>query len=488
MKKKRFLGLILATVCSLGAFSGCASLNEIAPKAYGEWDGNYIYRGNVRSKTTGEDDEYLVESVAWEGVEYAVKDTLDSMYLEDVAYLCLSVGADENAETELKEFNCLVEYDFHAQTSRVVYYGVQSLSPEKILTVHEDYIVLQREGWRQTPYYFKIDLDGNLLEDYEIAYSDCTFLGVHKEYIIKSYNKELFYCTWQDGTLKKMLSLSGMHLNEITMQGNGFLIRTESDTKNGDVYPQGLYYYDLEKGTTATLLNIKDEKTCSVEDGYFVVGEEYLYTYYVKDQLYHDIFEKIGNILSPTWLEFHERNAIRCTLYKIDYDLGRAEEVYRFADEYEEKDFYKFSVKENGEIDFYADWVETGGSCQGNGGVESQTYTLNLNEKTLKKKKKESESVATDETPQGVACGKYIYYTSAQNYGGFMSSMHAYFIWRYDTETKESVCMQFFAEQWHMEQEPAEGEEPIIFRYSQKMWIDYDGFTYKPENFVVKAY
>ena len=57
-----FLGLAITT------FSGCEQVSDFIPEAYGEWDGNYVYRENYRSKTTGEDGEVLVSEVVDEGV------------------------------------------------------------------------------------------------------------------------------------------------------------------------------------------------------------------------------------------------------------------------------------------------------------------------------------------------------------------------------------------------------------------------------------
>lgn len=49
-----FSAFVLAVGC-LSALSGCRP--DYIPDGFGEWDGNYIYKGNVRSKTTGEDGE-----------------------------------------------------------------------------------------------------------------------------------------------------------------------------------------------------------------------------------------------------------------------------------------------------------------------------------------------------------------------------------------------------------------------------------------------
>ena len=62
-----FLGLAITT------FSGCKNVYDYKPESYGEWEGNYIYKGNYRSKTTGEDGEVLVSEVVYEGNTYQVE-------------------------------------------------------------------------------------------------------------------------------------------------------------------------------------------------------------------------------------------------------------------------------------------------------------------------------------------------------------------------------------------------------------------------------
>ena len=64
MKKKMMAVTAgLLACCTLGA--GCQihrSFSSLVPEQYGAWDNYYVYHGNVRSKTTGEDGEYLVST------------------------------------------------------------------------------------------------------------------------------------------------------------------------------------------------------------------------------------------------------------------------------------------------------------------------------------------------------------------------------------------------------------------------------------------
>ena len=90
--KRLWTGLIiLATLCVGCVLAGCDSLYDVAPKEYGAWDGNYIYLGNVRCKTTGEEEERLIERVEKEGVSYEVTHTLDHLFVEEELYLCTQI-------------------------------------------------------------------------------------------------------------------------------------------------------------------------------------------------------------------------------------------------------------------------------------------------------------------------------------------------------------------------------------------------------------
>ena len=72
--------------------AGCyPDLEELVPDAYGGWDDNYVYYGNFRSKTTGEDTEILIKRVDLNGTTYDVTDWTDFECVGDDMYICLSV-------------------------------------------------------------------------------------------------------------------------------------------------------------------------------------------------------------------------------------------------------------------------------------------------------------------------------------------------------------------------------------------------------------
>ena len=65
-------------------------MGDVVPEEYGEWDNNYVYRGNGRSKTTGEDYEQLVNSVEIEGENYTVLACADFEIKGDDVYMILA--------------------------------------------------------------------------------------------------------------------------------------------------------------------------------------------------------------------------------------------------------------------------------------------------------------------------------------------------------------------------------------------------------------
>ena len=73
--KKRALFLILLLILSLLPACDCVTgLEDLIPAldSYAEWDGNYMYRGNVRVKTTGEDVEFLLPEITYENKTYTI--------------------------------------------------------------------------------------------------------------------------------------------------------------------------------------------------------------------------------------------------------------------------------------------------------------------------------------------------------------------------------------------------------------------------------
>ena len=105
MKKRKYFLLCLLLVCVV--FSACrcgvTPIEEMLPalSEYAEWDGNYMYRGNVRVKTTGEDAELLVPEISYHGTTYTLGETStdkDYRFIDDNTILLLALATQKQED------------------------------------------------------------------------------------------------------------------------------------------------------------------------------------------------------------------------------------------------------------------------------------------------------------------------------------------------------------------------------------------------------
>ena len=104
MKKSLiFLLLILS-------LSGCLKTEDIIPSEdYGTWDGNYIYYDNYRSKTTGEDEELLFETIQYDDLKYQIESFCDIKFHNNHIYYLANGFNPEN--NELTYFIIIYSFD-----------------------------------------------------------------------------------------------------------------------------------------------------------------------------------------------------------------------------------------------------------------------------------------------------------------------------------------------------------------------------------------
>ena len=149
--KNKIWTSVLAICMSLGVFSACGQdMEDIIPQTYGAWENHYIYRGNGRCKTTGEDYEKLVESVIIDDSYCRVYSCEDFEILGDDLYMILSCDKPRNSQSFYSEMYCFVRYDIKDKTQTVVFTDsnvrIGELDyfyrPYEIEAIYEDCIVL----------------------------------------------------------------------------------------------------------------------------------------------------------------------------------------------------------------------------------------------------------------------------------------------------------------------------------------------------------
>ena len=130
---KRVLTIALTALFAFAALcvSACQTMEDVIPETYGEWEQNYLYRGNGRTKTTGEDYEKLVETVEIDGASYNAIYCLDSKIHGDDMYMllvCQKGGEDLTVryytgggwKYRLDVVHCLVSYNIKDKTQKLL--------------------------------------------------------------------------------------------------------------------------------------------------------------------------------------------------------------------------------------------------------------------------------------------------------------------------------------------------------------------------------
>ena len=186
MRKNKVLkgGFVSAAVALAMAVAlvGCTPMSEVVPEKYGEWEGYYVYRGNVRSKTTGEEDVYLVETLEKDGVIYSVTATNDYLYQEDDIWLCLEIAPQNEIAGKTPYTSCLVRYDMENWQATPIYYGYE-FDADNVHLVKEDVIVLSREGKQEV--FYTVDYYGNIVEENAWRYGEYEYFA-DRAYAVKT--------------------------------------------------------------------------------------------------------------------------------------------------------------------------------------------------------------------------------------------------------------------------------------------------------------
>lgn len=476
-KRMKVFVVALAAVCALGTFTACDDFSDFVPNEYGAWDGNYVYLGNVKGKTTGEDPETLVSSVVIEEKTYTVEHCADYAFVGETLYLALVIS-----DEALREKTCLVRYDLEMETSTLVYIQQETYTGaitgeevlvydvEEIVKVLSDGIILQsnKQGW------YKIDMTGSIRD------GDCNELREFERagatYLYKWENSVLFYRTWENETLNVAYDGTGSeavsHQSTYVEKENckGFLLETY-DTNN---FWNGLYFFDLLTGSLTAL----DTSAC---------GENMLWIYNAADYEYfvaYD-FEWVTYTVREGLFSMREATTTQpknCVLWHIVYNENEIslEKAYAFD---EDKDFLDIQAIYGDTLYVEAEWYALASGCDG-GGHKRAYYHIDMQrgvekritDKTLEKGANEGEEALARET--GVSCGGYTYYIRTQMYiPPFGAPNYAYSFSRFDGRNTE--IMQIWAS-------GSQEDE----NYCEEMWrqveSEYGYYTPIEYEFVVK--
>lgn len=487
----------LAAFVLVGCFAGC-SFSDLVPEEFGAWENNYIYRGNVRSKTTGEDWSYLVTEVTEGDKAYEVVSCNDHAISGDDIYMCLSL--DDKATAEVESVGGIVRYNVREKTQENVSVGLcvvrfetdgeqceettWSYEPYHIEKLFESELLLygQRteENGASESLYYRVDLEGKLTEERSYDYSDCTRVGEDHYMQIRTDENgavSLYYLTWGMTEPAYVCSLEGVTKTEfVDKEGaQGFLLTSEytDETDKEKRACKKVEFVGLSGGKTEIYDGLKNAFTwCAYpENEYFLTAESKQITYMHKDSFFGKATEQ------TRWVWQN------CVLHKVDYaESGvTVETVYTFESD---KEVTLFGVKE-GKIYLNTRWYENARGCSG-GGAKGASYTLDLDSKKLKRvsvgysveaMQYSADMIDYRARQEGVVYGNYVYYINKETYGPLLDKKStAYFLERYDQEKKKTETMQIWSSNTY---------QPEGAKFCEQMWKHNGG---ELSDFIVRNY
>lgn len=492
--KKTSLAWIATISAALLAFAGC-DFSHYVPEEFGTWENNYIYRGNVRSKTTGEDWQYLVNEVSAESGNYSVLSCEDYAILGDDIYLCLRL--DDKATAESENLSSIIQYDVKDKTQTTIIVdsisvsgdwggqsGVWTYEPYSIERAFEDRLIVYGRrmfkvdgaDFQSDSVYYTIDLNGNFIS--AEVFSPNEYAKVSDDYFTTVKTDEngvtsLYYITWGMTEEEYVCALEGITKREFVDKGDvkGFLFTKEykDESDKAPVDCMKLSFFDITNNEEVELYD--GEKYGFTWNGlpsyeYFVTSERKQITYTAKN----DFFESAKEVSQEVWQN--------CVLYKVEYAKSgvTVNKLYTFE---EDKSIGLLGVKE-GKLHVGVTWYENARGCSG-GGSKNATYALDISSKVFEKVSARealnySDFNAYYARMNGAKCGNYTYYLDKQAYGISLNDYqnYAYMLQRYDGEKTET--MQIWS---------TSSVQPEEAKFCQQMW-KYNGGDIN--DFIVRNY
>lgn len=496
---KRVTAVLTAAMCIVGggiAMTACGGFEDVTPPSYGSWENNYVYRGNIRSRTTGDDWSYLVTKVEIGEKDYEVVGCSDYEIVDDDLYMCLGVASSSE---DGEETTCLVKYSTLYKTQELIYAeGELPVSDASVIDAEEG----SEEGAEEDVvrygacYVERIDENGILLSDGSVWYA-IDFQGnivdknvgdysayqrVSDKYMIEERTDgsgRYLYCTSFDWAAPVQVAKLGgtssaterCSYEYVEKNGaEGFLIETYNAHKENVL--TRLEFFDL-KTSEKTLL------TTGTTDSLFrwieTPEKEYFLTYRAGTVTYKQRAERFGSTKDYT-----ANVNLDCVLHQIEYSAAGA--TLKTAYEFEsKKDFSAIAGIANGKAYGFGYWYESAVGCAGGGGSKSEHYALDLATKEMTEitsaqyADKDEYCADFNDRQSGIVCSPYVYYIQEVA----LSNGNAYRLKRYNETNGATAVMQLWM------QGQSQGQN---VKFCEAMWFSNGGSNLDSlSKFIVRA-
>ena len=393
----------------------------------GEWEGNYIYYGERRMKTTGGEYEGLLENVEKDGekIDYRIIDgerreggveVISYYYDGDDAYYCVVYGAEQN---------CIIKYNIFTKEYKIIYYTEERSEFAIVIRIFRDNLMVVASGYYVESGYFILDHDGNVLQRIANGYKDYLYLD---DYIVNFAGTKIEYRTWSDENFKTIADGFSKNATDIELYNNRFYITSRYVGANA---VDSFYIYDISTGRLVTVFESQGG-TSAKWIGLLGNRTDYYMTYNLIGIEYRakgtTSTKPDGTTETPL---LRSTLAVNCILYKINDDLSSTK-LFVFD---EKKDFSAATFF-YGCLNFRVRSVQD----DKNKYMKNESFYLDLQTLKIKRgertlSRKEKNALPPKPLNEQFICGNYYYFMS--------ESRHYFYLHRRDLETKKEQIMHY---------------------------------------------
>jgi len=478
---------LIISILLIFVLSSCRYIYEVIPKEYASWDNNYIYLGNGRSKTTGEDYEELVSEIVIDDITYSTYECLDYIIKDDDIYMILTVVDWSYFEGKTiiqisdASFNILLKYNIKNNTVDLIYNEKTPIvistiwdlhyCPIELMELYENIIVIKSDAYsiyyneediektmpsnkvEDKTYLISIDYSGNVLGEYGY---DTNYKKLKNGYIVVDYNGYGLYYR-KDFISEKITIVENTYYLPVD---EAFYIKNENTeglsyicNRNGGPY---LEYYSFNLNKIVDSIKLSD---CFITFN----NNEYINEYELTKYSYLTLPK-----LERKTVTVYNNNY----LYKLGYSDEKIEKelIYTF----ENNSTTSISFINNQYLYYYLK-IYSGPSCENVFGGRRDEYKLHdfISNKTKKidsddRNEVEEELTISKNYCDISECGNYQYFIFKDYIKeGYMSSEgDVYYLKRYDKETGKIEIMQFWISNYYNPHETTQ-------RFCVEMFDDY---------------
>ena len=456
--------LVLVVFVLTGCMRGYEDL-VVEESELGSWEGNYIYQGNKRSRTTGDDSETLVKEIFYDGIYFSVFSVDYYKYIDNNIYMIANTKNKANQTQSDYDSTILLKYNILEKSTEVLYVSASGNDLNGFFYVCDDFMILSKNT-SSGKSLVKVDINTKEVEEIR-NYKNYWLV---EDYLIVDDFDYVLYTKLDEIEFLPLSPVTNNHnksFKMVNINGRKMIRIFTTFHKSDSNFIGDLKYYDLDSKHLFTAWKSEDDRNLSlVGDEYFIIGEAKSYSYVSSLQDYE----------TKNHITLDEILSVNNILYKVSFDNGvfEAKKSYSFEADI---DFTTALILPDNNILINGKWVKKGTQLSP-GGVKSKDYLYDVaNNKLISNYKYEEPEYIYDPLDHGLEFNDYIYYFESIKYGPMMLRYDAYYLYRYNKKTKEREIIQFFA---------IEDEEVRGTRFSEDFWKKR--FLFNKEMFLILDY